>query len=107
MAPPLHGIWATAPYFHNGSVPTLQGVLHSPSRPRFWRSTRRMGDLNPQEVGFLYERLEHGQDGEPLPQERVKIYDTTLPTHGNGGHTYGDALGPVERMDLLEYLKTL
>jgi len=27
IAPPLDGIWATAPYFHNGSVPTLEAVL--------------------------------------------------------------------------------
>ncbi len=33
QAPPLDGIWATAPYFHNGSVPTLYDVLKSSARP--------------------------------------------------------------------------
>ena len=41
QAPPLDGIWATAPYFHNGSVPTLYHVLNSKARPRlFTRSFR-------------------------------------------------------------------
>ena len=33
QAPPLDGIWATAPYLHNGSVPTLAALLQSSSRP--------------------------------------------------------------------------
>ncbi len=37
VAPPLDGIWASAPYFHNGSVPTLWDVLHPESRPSIWR----------------------------------------------------------------------
>ena len=38
QAPPLDGIWATAPYLHNGSVPTLHALLQSSSRPaRFTR----------------------------------------------------------------------
>jgi hypothetical protein len=36
-APPLYGIWASAPYFHNGSVPTVRGVLDPKSRPDVWR----------------------------------------------------------------------
>jgi len=37
LAPPLHGIWATAPYFHNGSVPDIWGVLQPAERPVIWR----------------------------------------------------------------------
>lgn len=37
QAPPLYGIWATAPYFHNGSVPTLAQLLDSSTRPAIWR----------------------------------------------------------------------
>ena len=33
QAPPLDGIWATAPYLHNGSVPTLHALLQSSTRP--------------------------------------------------------------------------
>ncbi|MES0873885.1 putative rubber dioxygenase RoxC [Sinimarinibacterium thermocellulolyticum] len=37
QAPPLYGVWATAPYFHNGSVPTLEQVLDSSKRPAIWQ----------------------------------------------------------------------
>ena len=41
QAPPLDGIWATAPYFHNGSAPTVYHVLNSKARPKiFTRSYR-------------------------------------------------------------------
>ena len=34
--PPLYGVWASAPYFHNGSVPTVWGVLDPSKRPAVW-----------------------------------------------------------------------
>ena len=37
LAPPLYGVWATAPYFHNGSVPSLSAVLATNERPGIWR----------------------------------------------------------------------
>ncbi len=37
LAPPLYGIWAAAPYLHNGSVPNIWGVLQPAERPRIWR----------------------------------------------------------------------
>lgn len=37
LAQPLYGIWATAPYFHNGSVPNLWEVLKPEDRPSIWR----------------------------------------------------------------------
>lgn len=37
LAPPLFGVWASSPYFHNGSVPTLRSVLHSAERPAIWK----------------------------------------------------------------------
>ncbi|MFA5939677.1 MAG: hypothetical protein WC809_10025 [Sinimarinibacterium sp.] len=40
-APPLYGVWATAPYFHNGSVPDAWGVLKSDDRPSIWRRVSR------------------------------------------------------------------
>jgi len=39
-APPLHGVWASGPYFHNGSVPTVWDVLSPSSRPNVWRRMR-------------------------------------------------------------------
>lgn len=38
-APPMYGVWAAAPYFHNGSVPTIWGVLKPSDRPEIWQST--------------------------------------------------------------------
>lgn len=39
-AQPLHGVWASAPYFHNGSVPTVWDVLSPATRPVIWRRQR-------------------------------------------------------------------
>ena len=50
-APALHGAWATAPYLHNGSVPTLYHLLRSGERPTFWR--RRLNTPGtPPDQGF-------------------------------------------------------
>lgn len=49
LAPPLWGIWGAAPYFHNGSVPNIWGVLDpSHERPRMWKrvSTPKPAGLN-------------------------------------------------------------
>src|SRR4051794_5543713 len=35
-APPLYGVWASPPYFHNGSVPTIRDVLQPTKRPKIW-----------------------------------------------------------------------
>ncbi|MDB4970518.1 MAG: uncharacterized protein JWN44_6207 [Myxococcales bacterium] len=109
-APPLDGIWATAPYLHNGSVPSLAALLDSPSRPRYWRrrATDGLGnDYDPAIGGFAFDALDHGQDAEPDATARRRIYDTTKTAYGNGGHTFGDALSPEDRAAVLEYLKTL
>jgi mono/diheme cytochrome c family protein len=50
VAPPLDGIWATAPYLHNGSVPTLWHLLHADQRPVVWR--RRNGGFDRAKVGL-------------------------------------------------------
>lgn len=109
QAPPLDGVWATAPYLHNGSVPTLAGVLNSKARPkRFTRSFRTdEADYDKVKVGWKVNELPA-----PLPDsapgiERRKVYDTTQPGRGNAGHTYGDELTEDERRAVVEYLKTL
>jgi len=46
QAPPLYGVWATPPYFHNGSVPTLEAVLKTSERPPLWqRKLRQVGTV--------------------------------------------------------------
>ena len=99
VAPPLDGIWATAPYLHNGSVPTLEDLLNSEQRPTFWERTFDNSDLDVDKVGWNYTQ--------PAAATGTTVYDTTLPGYGNQGHYYGDRLSTEERGDLIEYLKTL
>jgi mono/diheme cytochrome c family protein len=109
QAPPLDGIWATAPYFHNGSAPTVYHVLNSKSRPKYFTRSYRTGKeaYDPAKLGWKITVLDRGADPELPAYERRKIYDTTLPGRGNGGHPFGDKLSETERMAVIEYLKTL
>jgi hypothetical protein len=96
-ARPLDGIWATAPYLHNGSVPNLYQLL-LPVKDRmktFFVGTRDFDSLN---VGFVTEK----RDG-------ATEFDTSQPGNSNAGHdTYGtDTLSDEQRWQLVEYLKTL
>jgi hypothetical protein len=107
MAPPLDGVWATAPFLHNASVPSLELVLDSTARPTYWRrASYDSNDFDQTEIGWRYEVLDHGQDT-ASEAERKHIYDTTNPAHGNAGHTFGDHLTDAERAAVLEYLKTI
>jgi mono/diheme cytochrome c family protein len=109
QAPPLDGIWATAPYFHNGSVPTVYNVLNSKTRPKCYTRSYRTDceAYDSTKLGWKVQVLEYGTDPRLSPYERRKVYDTTLPGRGNGGHTFGDELSEEERMAVIEYLKTL
>jgi mono/diheme cytochrome c family protein len=109
LAPPLDGVWATAPYFHNGSAPTLYHVLKSKSRPRiFTRSFRTDAEAyDTVNVGWKVKVLSCGADAKMTPYQRRLIYDTTQPGRGNGGHTFGDELTEEQRRAVIEYLKTL
>src|SRR5262249_31728989 len=105
IAPPLDGIWATAPFFHNGSVPTLELVLDSSRRPVYWRRTSLdSSDYDWTAVGWNYAELPSGKTDQP---DAVHVYDTTRPGYGNGGHVFGDALSEDDRAAVIEYLKTL
>jgi mono/diheme cytochrome c family protein len=107
VAPPLDGIWATAPYLHNGSVPTVEALLDSSKRPRFWRRSFTRSEFDSQALGWKYRALEHGKAGEKDAAVRTRIYDTTLPGYSNQGHTFGDELSDEQRRAVIEYLKTL
>lgn len=107
VAPPLDGIWATAPYLHNAAVPDIQVLLDSHRRPRYWRHQDDPRRYDPNTLGWRYEALPHGKSGEKDPQKSGRIYDATLSGYGNGGHTFGDPLTDSERSALIEYLKTL
>ena len=99
IAPPLDGVWATAPYFHNGSVPTIADVLNSENRPKYWSRSYDSSDYDSENLGWNYTKEESKTD--------KSTYDSTLKGYGNGGHTFGDDLTAEERKALLEYLKTL
>jgi hypothetical protein len=109
QAPPLDGVWATAPYFHNGSVPTLYGVLNSKARPKLFTRSFRTDEasFNKVQVGWRVQELDTAPDPKLPGIERRKVYDTSQPGRSNGGHVYGDGLTDAERFAVIEYLKTL
>jgi mono/diheme cytochrome c family protein len=107
IAPPLDGVWATAPYLHNGSVPDVVTLLESSRRPDYWRHETEPRRYDPDVLGWAWERLEQGQASAASREERVRIYDTSLSGYGNGGHQFGDSLSEAERRAVIEYLKTL
>ncbi|MEM6964823.1 MAG: hypothetical protein AAF573_08670 [Bacteroidota bacterium] len=99
IAPPLDGLWATAPYLHNGSVPTVYEVLNSQARPDKWKRSKNSKDYDWRKLGWEYKEknLSVGR----------RVYDTSLPGYNNQGHTYGDHLTEDDRWAVIEYLKTL
>jgi mono/diheme cytochrome c family protein len=97
VAPPLDGVWATAPYLHNGSVPTIYNVLNSSSRPAQWTRSGDSRAYDFRHVGWQFDAKSSGDF----------TYDTTLPGYGNRGHYFGDKLSEPQRWAVIEYLKTL
>ena len=109
-ARPLDGIWATAPFLHNGAVPNLYELL-SPADERsskFYLGSRL---FDPGKVGYDTAKLKGGFE-----------LDTSLPGNSNKGHEFADEnkdsserrkgrigrrLEEREKWELLEFLKTL
>lgn len=98
IAPPLNGIWITAPFLHNGSVPTLEALLKSSLRPEYWSRDFDNPELDYDRIGWKYRKHEKAEKG---------VYNTNIPGYGNYGHYFSDKLTDQERKALLEYLKTL
>lgn len=105
VAPPLDGIWASAPYFHNGSVPTLWHLLHPDSRPKVWKRTEDGYDR--EKVGLEVESFDKVPATVKFPSHRRRYFDTSLPGKSSAGHTFPNVLDEDEKQALLEYLKTL
>jgi hypothetical protein len=95
---PLDGIWLTAPYLHNGSVPTLADLLE-PVGQRPTRFRRGYDLFDATRVGFVTS----GPDAERVGT----LLDVSRPGNSNAGHTYGTELSADDKRGLLEYLKTL
>ena len=99
VPPPLDGVWVTAPYFHNGSVPTIENVLNSKTRPRYWKRNFNKERYDYKKLGWQYKTLSK-------PGGK-RTYNTDIPGYGAYGHTFGDHLTDDERAAVIEYLKTL
>ncbi len=104
-ARPLDGVWATAPYLHNGSVPSLyQMLLPAERRDASFHTGGRQFD--PKRVGFNTSSF----DG-------AFRFDTAVPGNSNRGHEFRNAprgngvIGPEltdeQRWEIVEFLKTL
>jgi mono/diheme cytochrome c family protein len=109
QAPPLDGIWATAPYLHNGSVPTLYHVLNSKTRPKLYTRSFKTdeADYDKEKVGWKVTELNSPPSDKLSGLEKRKVYDTSKPGRSNAGHTFGDMLSDEERWAVIEYLKQL
>ncbi|REK10314.1 MAG: cytochrome c [Planctomycetota bacterium] len=105
VAPPLDGVWASAPYFHNGSVPTLWHVLHPGQRPTVWRRTENGYDR--QRVGLEITELEAIPPGAKKIEAKRSYFDTSITGKSAAGHDFPEELDEDEKRAVLEYLKTL
>jgi hypothetical protein len=99
IAPPLDGIWVTAPFLHNGSVPTLEAMLNSDLRPKYWSRDFDKPEYDYEKLGWKFTK-------EEKPGGK-HIYNTDQAGYGNYGHTFGDKLTEKERKAVIEYMKTL
>lgn len=96
-ARPLTGAWATGPFLHNGSVPTLYDLLLPPAqRPAAFSLGTR--EFDPERVGFVT----------AARSDNDFQFDTIGPGNSNQGHDYGNAgLSDRQRRAIVEYLKVI
>lgn len=100
---PLDGVWARAPYLHNGSVPNIAELLKPPEArvESFYRGSRRYDEQN---MGWVSTETE--EDGRALFKYETRKSDKTpVPGNGNFGHPF--SVDEAERPFLIAYLKTL
>ena len=107
---PLNGVWATPPYLHNGSVPTIEASawVHPKKRPpKFYLGSR---EYDPVKLGYKTDKITNGFE-----------FNTSIRGNSNRGHEFrkdynkdkeikgviGPALSADDRKALIEYLKTL
>ena len=112
MAPPLSGIWASAPYLHNGSVPTLWHLMHSAERPVVWRRVpegreQEIEGYDREKVGLMIESFDKLPAAASSLRQRREYFDTQQHGKRAAGHTFPDQLSESEKRAVLEYLKTL
>lgn len=104
VAPPLTGIWASAPYLHNGSVPSIAALLTPGSRPERFQVGGHALDFT--RMGLLIE--DNGAyPGDHEPFSDPAWFDTGAPGQGNRGHSFGSELSAAQKAQLMEFLKLL
>ncbi len=99
----LNGIWATAPYLHNGSVPTLYDLL----LPKKGEKDPANGEYRPDKFQVGSREFDPAKVGLKSDGYTGFLFDTGHRSNSNAGHTYGTGLDKEKRLDLLEYLKSL
>jgi mono/diheme cytochrome c family protein len=107
IAPALTALWATAPYLHNGSVPTLWHLMHPEARPaRFEVGGHRLDFARVGIDGALDAEGVYRHPAGYKPWMDSEIYDTGTPGRSNAGHLEPfDELGEGDKRALLEFLK--
>ncbi len=96
----LEGVWATAPYLHNGSVPTLYHLLLPASeRPKTFLVGSQ--EFDPKSVGFVWKPDTAGA----ATGKKLFEFDTSIEGNRNAGHEYGADWADEDRWALVEYLK--
>jgi hypothetical protein len=94
----LEGVWAVAPYLHNGSVPNLWELM-KPAKDR--KSSFMVGSrvFDPKNVGYA-------TDESPFKTGAFLADPANANGNGNGGHEFGARLTDDERWAIIEYMKT-
>ncbi len=110
---PLNGIWATPPYLHNGSVPSIYHLLLPPEqRPvSFGLGTR---EFDPEQLGLVTEHSNPVFMTEKVRQENTFLFrardggGSLINGNSNLGHDYGNSrLTDTDRWALVEYMKAV
>lgn len=100
----LNGVWSSPPYLHNGSVPNMYELLSPVSErsSKFWVGSY---EYDPEKLGFIHTKIENGF-----------LFDTSITGNSNQGHEFSDKPGAgvigrllthQERLDIIEYLKSM
>jgi hypothetical protein len=109
VAQPLTGLWSSAPYLHNGSVPTLWHLMHPADRPKSFEIGGHALDLK--KVGIAGVLTAEGSWIMPpgyTPWTEPTTVDTTIPGLMAIGHEAPfDTMSEDDKTALLEFLKRL
>lgn len=94
----LNGVWAVAPYLHNGSVPNLWELM-KPAKER--KSSFMVGSriFDPKNVGY-------DVDESPFKTGAFAADPANANGNGNGGHEFGAGLTEEQRWAIIEYMKS-